>query len=369
MKEGKANRVNKQIGMWALAGLISLAPGIASAAESNLSVGVWATYELIKDNETDEETHGAIKDEALIIYADGAAEPGEGSWLYSAELRIGPGSFTDPANNSTGDEFTLHKAWVGFKLDEKTTLRVGKSQVPFGWKTVNFWPGDILLAGFGDQMDVGLKLSGDRDNYDFDLAYYHADDWGEDSTDTVDDNGHWGSSTTYRKVQTLVGNALWDVADGQQLGLSVQAGRLQDLTGLSTDNEVDGRHQAWVAYYQATRGPFTAKASYIDMSRDLPDNHVINAGLAETIENQRLVAEFGYRRDNWFFYIDASMAKADTSGSDVDDIYSIAPGFSYDYGPGWIYVELLSQDGFVDRNGQVQEGDFDALYISLDFYL
>ena len=192
---------------------------------------------------------------------------------------------------------------------------------------------------------------------------------GEKTAQTVDDNGHWGSSTTYRKVQTLVGNALLDVADGQQLGLSVQTGRLQDLTGLSTDNEVDGRHQAWVAYYQATRGPFSAKASFIDMRRELPDNHVTNAGIAETIENQRLVAELGYRRDNWFFYIDASMADADTDGSEVDNIYSVAPGFSYDYGPGWIYVELLSQDGFVDRNGQVQEGDFDALYISLDFYL
>lgn len=338
-------------------------------AGSKLGLGVWATYEYIDDNETDEETFGSIKDEALILYADGEAEPGEGNWLFSAELRIGPGSFTDSANNSTGDNIALHKAWVGFRWGDTRTLRIGKSQVPFGWKTVNFWPGDVLLAGYGDQMDVGLKLSDDRSGWRYDLAYYYSDDWGETSTDTVDDNGHWGSSTTFRKVNTLVANVEYDVATDHTLALSTQAGRLQDLTGLSPNNEVTGRHRAWVAYYHGRFGPFYAKMSYIDGERRLPRNHRIANMLADDIKNSRFATEVGYRRDNWFFYIDASWAKPDTSGNSADTVYAMAPGFSYDYGPGWVYVELLTQDGFVDRNGQVGEGDFDALYISLDFYL
>ncbi len=350
---------------WVLLALCSF----AAHAESTLGAGVWATYEYIDDNETDEETHGSIKDEALILYADGSAEPDVGNWLYSAELRIGPGSFTDPANNSTGDEISLHKAWLGLRWGESRVLRIGKSQVPFGWKTANFWPGDVLLAGYGDQMDVGVKLSEDRVQWRYDLAYYHSDDWGEDSTDTVDDNGHWGSSTTFRKVNTVVANVEYDLFKKHTLGLSTQVGRLQDLTGLSANKEVTGRHNAWVAYYHGQFGPFYSKLSYIDGERRLPRNHRIANSLAEDIENSRIAAEFGYRRNNWFFYVDTSWANANTKGSNVDTVYAVAPGFSYDYGPGWVYVELLSQNGFVDRNGQVGRGDFDALYISLDFYL
>lgn len=338
-------------------------------AESSLGAGVWATYEYIDDNETDEETYGAIKDEALILYADGKAEPEAGRWFYSAELRIGPGSFTDTANNSTGDQIALHKAWLGFQLTESRSLRIGKSQVPFGWKTVNFWPGDVLLAGYGDQMDVGLKLSEDREGWRYDLAYYHADDWGERSTDTVDDNGHWGSSTTYRKVNTAVVNLEYDLTENHRLALAGQVGRLQDLTGRSANDEVTGRHHAWVLSHYGTYGALYSKLSYIDNTRRLPRNHRIPNGLADDISNRRLAAELGYRRGNWFFYIDASWAEPESSGSTAETVHAIAPGFSYDYGPGWVYVELLTQDGFVDRNGQIGEGDFDALYVSLDFYL
>ena len=48
---------------------------------------------------------------------------------------------------------------------------------------------------------------------------------------------------------------------------------------------------------------------------------------------------------------------------------AFAPGMRYDYGPGCIYLEYLTQNGFIDRNGEVGEGDFDAIYLSVDFYL
>lgn len=336
-----------------------------STAWAGLSAGVWMNYQYLYDNASSphKETRGDFGNEALILYADGQAPEGEGNWSYSAELRIGPGSFTDPDNNSTGDSFALHKAWVGWSFGENGLLRIGKSQVPFGWKTVNFWPGDILQAGFGDQMDVGAKFSNQVDALKYDLAYYHADDWGDKSTDTVDDNRHWGSSTTFRKVQTVVGNLEYEFMPGQRIALSAQGGRLQDLTD-SGIGEVDGDHNAVVLWYHGEYGPLYSKLEYIRMQRDLP------AGVGGArIKNSRIAAEVGYRTGPWFFYLDASMAQPDTAGSTADDVTAFAPGFSYDYGPGWIYVEVLTQNGDVDRNGQVQEGDFDALYISLDFYL
>ena len=344
------------------------APAVLAEPTHSLSAGVWANYRYVRDDDRDEESWGDIADEALILYADGHAGD-DGHWSYSAELRIGPGSFTDPANNSTGDSYALHKAWVGWQVHDTTTLRFGKSQVPFGWKTVNFWPGDILLAGYGDQMDVGVKLSSSTGPWRYDLAYYHADDWGERSTDTVDDNGHWGSSNTFRKVQTLVANGAFEFAQGQRLAVSVQTGQLQDLSNPATVDAVDGDHLGYVLWYHGQFGDAYAKLAYIGMERELPTAYRESAGLPQRIENTRLAAELGYRSGDWFFYLDASLAEPDTAGNSADRVSAYAPGLSYHYGPGWIYVEMLSQDGFVDRDGQIGEGDFDALYLSVDFYL
>jgi len=52
----------------------------------------------------------------------------------------------------------------------------------------------------------------------------------------------------------------------------------------------------------------------------------------------------------------------------ADTIAAFAPGISYDYGPGWIYLEYLTQDGWIDRDMMIHEGDFDAWYLTIDFY-
>ena len=357
----------KYQGRMLVAGLATMACAPV-AAESTLGAGVWANYRYVVDDPRDEDTFGDFADEALILYADGRSDDKDQPWSYSAELRIGPGSFTDSANNSTGSTFTLHKAWVGFGLSDHHRLVVGKSQVPFAWKTVNFWPGDGLQAGYGDQMDVGLKLESTTP-IAYQLAYYHADDWGETSTDTVDDNGHWGSSTTFRKVQTLVGNVDLPLSSQHTLSLSAQAGRLQSLVPMM-EQAVDGAHHAVALHYHGDFDAWYLKAELIHASRDMPDNYLASAaGLADEIVNQRAGFELGYRSGQWFWYLDAHAAMPDTDGSNADTVYSYSPGFSYDYGPGWIYVEYLGQTGFVDRNGQVGEGDFDAFYVSMDFYL
>lgn len=354
-------------------GVKTIILGVALAAsgvqaENNFTLGVWGNYRYLPGDETSQNTWGQIRDEAMILYASGRADAGEGRWLYASELRIGPGSFTDPENNSTGDQVALHQAWVGWQLNDSHLVKVGKSQVPFGWKTVNFWPGDMLLAGYGDQMDVGIKVSGSHQRWHYAAAFYLADDWGGESTDTLDDNAHWGSSTGYRKVQTWVGDLNYELTPSHKLGVSLQAGGLQDLTGLGA-NEVDGDHRAAVLYYLGQYRGFYAKASYIAMNRELPERYRAREQLPGEIENRRLAAELGYNRGPWSFYLDLSSAEPDTEGNLSGRVNAIAPGLRYDYGPGWLYVEYLNQSGDVDRNGQIVEGDFDALYITLDFYL
>ena len=356
---------------------------ITATAGAELSAGVWWVYQNVTNSDfnsasfsedLDNETGGNFADPALILYADD--DGSHGPWHFSAETRIGTGSFTSAANNNSGDNFTVHKAWIGYDLTEETSLKIGKSQVPFGWKTANFWPGDGLQGGYGDQMDVGLKLSGDAGAIHYDAAYYHQDDWGEDSTDTVDDNGHWGSSATYRKIKTGVLNVDWNFLEHHTVGASAQYGRMQDLVPVANGNPSasndEGTHQAYDLHYMFEMDNWSAKYRFISVERDFDGMDALlasaDAPVDDKIENQRHVVEVGYNHNNWFYYVDAGVASTDTTGNDADDVQFIAPGVRYQYGPGWIYFEYLQSDGDINAYGDVYESDFDAVYVAFDFY-
>ena len=356
---------------------------ITATAGAELSAGVWWVYQNVTNSDfnsasfsedLDNETGGNFADPALILYADD--DGSHGPWHFSAETRIGTGSFTSAANNNSGDNFTVHKAWIGYDLTEETSLKIGKSQVPFGWKTVNFWPGDGLQGGYGDQMDVGLKLSGDAGAIHYDAAYYHQDDWGEDSTDTVDDNGHWGSSATYRKIKTGVLNVDWTFLEHHTVGASAQYGRMQDLVPVAANNPSasndEGVHQAYDLHYMFEMENWSAKYRFISVERDFDGMDALlasaDAPVDDKIENQRHVVEVGYNHNNWFYYVDAGVASTDTTGNNADDVQFIAPGVRYQYGPGWIYFEYLQSDGDINAYGDVDESDFDAVYVAFDFY-
>lgn len=347
-----------------LIAILGASPIVAMASPA-VSGGIWFNYAYETDSDRDEESLGTLGDEAVILYFD---DQREGSPIsLSAEVRYGPGSFTRSSSNSTGDNFGLHKAWIGYQLNEESSLKLGKSQVPFGWKNSNFWPGDTLMGGYGDQMDVGIKYTAMRDGLNYNLAYYHADDWGKTSTDTMDDNGHWGSSTTYRKVQTLVADAAFNVSSGQQVGASVQAGKLQDLTGVDISNPVDGNHSALAVYYKGEFDQLGVKGQYTVTKRSLPDDYATAISLDE-VKNDRAALELSWTQGNYFFYLDANWAMPNTDGNNADTVAAYVPGVSYNYGPGWVYLEYLTQDGGIDANGMVTEGDYEAIYATIDYY-
>jgi len=339
-------------------------------ADAKLSGGMWWVYQ---NGEGD--GIGEFADPALIIYGDD--DGSYGPWGFSGETRIGRGSFTDPANNNSGDSFTVHKAWLSYAFSEDNKVIIGKSQVPFGWKTVNFWPGDMLQGGYGDQMDVGFKFTGKRDVVNYDVAVYLQDDWGKTSTDSSDDNGHWGSgekdAQTYRKSVTTVLNLDWAPVPHHTFGASFQAGKLRDLVAFSQNSDIadDGDHQALDLHYYYERNDFTLKYRYIDVARDFTQLEAcIASGRCPDIEvkNQRSALYLGYAHQKWNYFLESTTAKTDTQGNNSGAVTALAPGLSYNYGPGWIYLEYLWQDGFIDRFGDVGEGDFESLYVSFDFY-
>ncbi|EKF75624.1 hypothetical protein A11A3_02107 [Alcanivorax hongdengensis A-11-3] len=349
--------------------LLAASIPLNATAAPKLTGGVWWVYQYAEDNAVDKETGGEFADPAFVVYAnDGNSY---GPWHFSAEARWGKGAFSDPANNNSGDTFAMHQAWIGYDLNDDAIIKVGKSQVPFGWKTANFWPGDGLEGGYGDQMDVGIKLSSDISNFHYDVAYYHQDDFGAKSTDTLDDNKHWGSSLTYRKIKTGVVNGDWTFLPGNTFGVSYQKGRLQDLASASPND--NGRHEALDIHYLFEMGDFAAKYRFIDTKRDFSGMDLASWPAVATqpadneVETQRHIAELGYTWDHWYFYVDGGTAKSKTQGNDAQgNFYS--PGVSYKYGPGWIYLEYLWQNADIDRNGDVSEGDFRATYVSFDFY-
>lgn len=352
---------------------------LSAQAGHTFTLGAWYNFAEEDDNlPTDAYTkNGEFGNEAVIFYMDGNAEPGHGIWSYSAELRIGPGSFTDVDNNATGDEISLHKAWIGLDINDSHKVIIGKSQVPFGWKTSNFWPGDMYQAGYGDQMDVGIKLQGRQNRFGYNLAYYPRDDWWSTSTDTTDDNRHWGSSDSYRKLNTIVADLNMEIAPKHTLGIALQTGELEDLTalrstGLKIDNqkERDGEQSAGVLYYKGKFGNNFVNAEAIQTYRSLPSDLAQQDALEQDRETRRYALEIGRNSGNWTYYLDATWAQSKTDGNHEGTISAYAPGIRYDYGPGWIYAEYLTQNGYIDRYGDIVDSDyeFNALYLSIDWY-
>jgi hypothetical protein len=369
---------------------LAIAASVAAPASASTAIsgGIWLNHQLtteftgtdIPDREAD--TLGTMHNEALILYIDHKQE--DSAWQLSSEWRTGQGSFSDSSNNNSGDTSGFHKLWVGYNFSENRQLVIGKSKNPFGFGTSNFWPGDMGLGGFGDQMDVGVKFSDKQDAISYDLAWFVADDFGVKSTDSMDDNNHWGSATTYRKVNTAVANIGFDVSENSTVGVSYQQGELQDLTPTSSDTDsIFGDHNAWDVWYKGTYGNVGVKAQVMGTQRNgldeitgidgEGDSFVVGADEVKTMRQSLTVS---YAAGPFSYYIDYTNVASDTDGNDASDMVAFAPGVSYNYGPGWIYAEYLTQSNYLDRNSDVgdegndanDESKFSALYLTVDYY-
>ena len=353
---------------------LAIAASVAAPASASTAIsgGIWLNHQQTTDSngsdapDREADTYGTMHNESLILYIDHKQE--DSAWQLSSEWRTGQGSFSDSSNNNSGDTSGFHKLWVGYNFSADRQLVIGKSKNPFGFGTSNFWPGDMGLGGFGDQMDVGIKFSDKQDAISYDLAWFVADDFGTSSTDSMDDNGHWGSAATYRKVNTAVANIGYELFPGSTIGVSYQQGELQDLSDTFSDTDsIFGDHNAWDVWYTGTYGNFGVKAQVIGTQRDGVDEVV--AGAAEEAKTMRQSLTVSYAAGPFSYYIDYTGVATDTKGNDANDLVAFAPGVSYNYGPGWIYAEYLTQNKGVNANGDIgADFDFSALYLTVDYY-
>jgi len=346
---------------------ITAAVAVPASASTAISGGIWVTHqnELEKNAKYDDATNGVTTGEALILYIDHKQE--DSNWQLSSEWRTGPGSFSDAANNTTGDTSGFHKLWVGYNFSEDRQLLIGKSSVPFGKPTLNFWPGALGLSGYDDQMDVGVKFSDKMGALSYDAAFYVSDDFGATSTDTHDDNGAWGTSATYRKVNTGVLNVGFDVAKGSTIGASYQKGELEDLTaGRDVTDTTIGGHDAWNVWYEGQYGNLGVVAQVLGTNREGVDKV---GGASDEIKSMRHALTLSYGMGPLTAYVDYTGASTDTDGNEAADHYAWAPGVSYNYGPGWFYVEYLnSKNGITDGDVTGDGSKYSALYLTVDYY-
>ncbi|GEM_PF-3395030 len=390
------------------------------ALEDSVSFGAWFNYEYVNDNKADENVGGDIDYPSFNIYVN--HHPDDTPWFLDAELRIGEGSF----QSFSGDdrEWGFKELAVGRSYGEAWTMRLGKTEVPFTYSRFNFWPGERMARGFGDQYNPGLRLDYDPSGsaFDMSLMFIKSQNWGDDTT-SQDDGAkigydvnslgqHWGSNETYRKVNTLVGDFGITTGDFRH-GLSVQAGQLATQEGVYNDitpddpSTIDGGDETethWAAglytegsvealelagqvvhFDQGDLGDLYASDTEDDKGR-APANEEFEPGEVTSFETrgegQMAMLSAGYNAGDFFNYADLSMRFPD-SDLDQDDTTDLVLGSRYDYGPGWIYAEFtltnltqedtpvsfqedapVSQGGFYTTSGDRQE----TVHLTMDYY-
>ncbi|KPM32152.1 Hypothetical protein I595_1801 [Croceitalea dokdonensis DOKDO 023] len=69
----------------------------------------------------------------------------------------------------------IHHMWVGAKLNNNHTIKLGVTQVPFGTlpgSTNSFWYSLAYYVGLEDDRDAGIKYHFNKNGWDFHLAYF-----------------------------------------------------------------------------------------------------------------------------------------------------------------------------------------------------
>lgn len=169
----------------------------------------------------------------------------------------------------------FHHAWVGYQLDEFSTIKVGLNRVPFGvgaYGPANSWFFDQhFYVGLADDMDMGIKYTRKKDNLALDLAYYAGSEpngngndnnvaWAEDSSryaydivDTGDPHSHYRERNQFNAraiVSTLEDSVPTDV------GVSLQVGQLIAGDNSTADDTVG---YAAAVHSSSTKGPWNLK--------------------------------------------------------------------------------------------------------------
>jgi len=232
-----------------------------------------------------------------------------------------------------------------------------------GWRRqrVNLWHTESR----DHYLSESAQLSGSAHRLSYQAAYYHAGDWRNGIATSYSDG--YNSPAAYHHLKSWQGSVSYALTRRHSLGVSVQSATQQAMAD-PAHPQADSRETATI-YYEGQLGEFFSEASYMAASYGVPERYSLDEQKPSSIKNQRISAKVGYNVGPWAIYLDASAAEPEHHSRSRNSVRALAPGVRYDYNSGWINVEYLNQNGYIDRNGRINEGVFEALYVSLGFYL
>lgn len=299
------------------------------------------------------------------------------SWIASGEYRW------YNYGNDMGYSF-FHHAWIGYKIDDASTVKVGLNRVPFGvgaYGPANSWFFDQhFYLGLADDMDMGIKYTREMDNMTLDLAYYAAAEpngrgWTSDSTrysyDIVDN----GSAYSHYKERNqfnarMIVSTMQDSDIPTDLGVSLQAGQLK-----GSGNADDTIGYAASAHSSSTMGPWNLKLQltgydyrpeYNDsaQSDDLimmgAYDYAVPVASKGVVPAAALSYTWAAEKYDWLdsitFYNDFSVIMkdgTDNAGSKLNDSAMNVTGMAIASGGWYIYVDYAYANGnyFAGPNG------------------
>ncbi|MCG5533046.1 hypothetical protein LRF89_06275 [Halorhodospira sp. 9621] len=365
----------------------------ALALDDVVGFGAWFNYNYDVDSDASEDRYGDLDFESFNIYANHQ----HGDWFFDGEVRLGAGSFQVSGAGEDADQAAdrnvigIKELAIGRHYGEEWTMTVGKTEVPFTYSRFNFWPGERLASGFGDQYNPGIRFDFDPVNNPMDMSfmYIKSQNWGTDTT-SLDDGtlGHWGSNDTYHKINTLVADLGFTQGDFRY-GASLQAGQLanqniEDDSGneITAAEEIE-THWAAGLYTEGTVGAWDLAGQLVHYDQgDIDEFYsgLDNAGIDddEWFETQGsgqvMMLSAGFNAGDWYHYGDLTGRSPDSDFDNLDDTYDLVLGTRYNYGPGWIYAELQLDNITGEDDGITGDGDAgdrdstQAVYLTMDYY-
>ncbi len=302
-------------------------------------------------SEADKDTAGDLNFGKFILGLEGEND----NFLYSFQYRF-----------YNGYRFLQH-GWLGYRLGDNDTLKLGLVQVPFGNMDYGYlgWYGTLsYIAGFNDNQNAGIKWDHSAGAWDTSLAFFKSAQLGND-------NEHYGANPVGNSTQgnsaenQLAGRLAYTFGQGSdyttELNFSAKGGQLYNTNTRESGSNwqaalgLNGNYGNWQTLLQATTYDYDAEnPEGTGVSDNVIQVGAFNYTYAIPAEGEMYSASLGYNLDvelgpitNLYFFNDYSIIDpaddfpiagyADVGHPQLNDL-----GVKVTAGPYYAWFDIIS---------------------------
>jgi len=253
----------------------------------------------------------------------------------------------------------IHHMWMGIATNDRHTLKLGVTQVPFGTlpgSTNSFWYSLGYYVGLEDDHDAGIKYRFRKDGWDVHLAYFINGEYNNTtrlnrfapdlirSGDQQNEERNQGNLRLARTFSATNGNAT-------EIGISGEVGQIRNRT-----TNRNGFRWKGGLHYVGNYGNWEPKVQlsryvYEPENPDGVDDRLVQLGFFESsrtvaakanVLNASIKRDFGVKW--WLFeeldvYLDYSRVFKDEN--DFADSELINPGAVLKAGPFYVWLDFM----------------------------